>query len=88
MCEKKNPYSTIYKMSGFAVSLPFEWSKPHAMNFSGFFLKAKYPIIISQQPENCENVMTILYLISNNRNNLIFLLSLYNKENEMKKVDI
>jgi len=29
------------------------------------------------------------YIVNlNNRNNLIFLLSLYNKENEMKKVDI
>ena len=42
-------------MSGFAVSLPFEWSKPHAMIFFWIFLKAKDPIIISQQPENCEN---------------------------------
>jgi hypothetical protein len=32
-------------MSGFAVSLPFEWSKPHAMIFSGIYLKAKHPII-------------------------------------------
>jgi hypothetical protein len=37
VCEKKNPNSTIYKMSGFAVSLPFEWFKPHAMIFFWIF---------------------------------------------------
>ena len=30
-------------MSGFVVSLSSEWSKPHAMKFSGFFFKGKRP---------------------------------------------
>jgi hypothetical protein len=44
VCEKKNPNSTIYMMSGFAVSLPFEWFKTHAMIFFWIFFKGKTPL--------------------------------------------